>query len=213
MNIISTLNDNLSAIFDIDDDPLYKSLICDQDGTIPTTITKPTDIDIGAIASQIEYLRRLSIDLITQMRVDLAEGDFLEYTLEEFFASLRAESETDAAWVQRTIDLVLQPKVSWASLIIALRPYSSVEPVIQRNVTQSAFADFSYADIYVADEVIFGGETVFVLPAIAEEDQSSYFSIKVILWDTLSSDYYNVTNLLDAIIAAGISYTVQINYT
>lgn len=214
MTIQDRVNNNLRVLFDINDDPIYKSLICDKDGTNPDTVTKPTDIDIGAITSQIEYLRRLSVSLLKQLYIDQASGEFLEYQLEEFFGSLRATDETDAAWVQRTMDLVFNQKVSNASIIFALRPYSSIEPQLSLVVSdESAFADFSYADVYVKDETTLDGETVFVLPALAENFDSSFYTFKVILYDTETSDLFAVTDLINKIIAAGISYILQINYS
>lgn len=148
MGIVDRINNNLETLFDPENDQIYKSLICDKDGEIPSTITKPTDIDIGAIASEIEYFRLLSIDLIKQLYINQASGKFLKYQLEEYFASLRLEDETDVEWVQRTIANVFQQKVSRASIIFSLRPYSSQEPEITNVIQESAFADFSFADAY-----------------------------------------------------------------
>jgi hypothetical protein len=207
------INNNLKALYNVHDDIVYKRLICDEDGVIPDAITKPTDIDIGAIASQIEYLRRLSIDLLKQIFINEASQEFLKYQLEEFFGSLQLEDESDEQWVQRTIAIVFQHKVSRATIIFALRPFSSEEPQIVNVVTDNAFADFSYAGIYVKDKVFFDNRYVFILPAISEDYSSSFFTIKIILQDTLSSDIYTVQNIIENIIAAGISVVLQINYT
>ena len=210
--ITDTINESLDALFNVEDDRIYKALVCDSAGTIPATITKPTDIDIGIIASQIEYLRRLSIDLLKQMYIDQASGEFLKYQLEEFFSSLKLEDETDVEWVLRTIAIVFQQKVSRATIIFSLRSFSTQEPVISSVVEDSAFADFSYADVYVKDKVLFGTEYVFVLPAVAENYSSAFFTIKITLHDTPASDIYTVQGILDRILAAGISYVLQIIY-
>lgn len=211
--ITDRVNNNLDALFNIDDDRIYRSLVCDKDGTIPATITMPTDIDIGAFASMVEYLRRLSIDLVKQIFIDEASAEFLEYQLEEFFSSLRLEDETDFDWVQRTIAAIFQHKVSRASIIYLLRPYSTQEPIISSTVAECAFADFSYADVYVSDKVLVGTTYVFVLPAVTENYATSFFTIKITLYDTAASDIYTVQGIIDSIIAAGISYVLQINYT
>jgi hypothetical protein len=214
MTIQDRVNNNLRVLFDVNDDPIYKSFICDKDGENPDTITKPTDIDIGIITSQIEYLRRLSIELLKQLYIDQASGEFLKYQLEEFFNSLRATDESDAEWVTRTIANVFNQKVSRAAIIVAMRPFSTEEPDVSVVVSdESAFADFSYADVYVKDTVDVGGENVYVLPAIAEDFDSSFYTFKVELWDTETSDLFTVTDILNTIRAAGISYILQINFS
>lgn len=213
MGIVDRINNNLRTLYDVDNDPIYKSLICDKDGTIPGTITKPTDIDIGVIASEIEYLRLLSIDLIDQIYIDEATGEFLKYQLEDFFSSLRLEDETDVEWVQRTIATVLQQKLSRASIIYSLRPYSTQEPEITNVIQDSAFADYSFADVtnsgsYTMDD----GTLVFWVPAIAENFQSSFYTIKITLYNTTSDDIWTVQNIIQKMLAAGISYILVIQY-
>jgi hypothetical protein len=211
--ITERINQNLSALFDKNNDRVYKVLISDSDGTIPATIAKPTDIDIGAIASQIEYLRRLSINTAEQMYLDQASSSFLKFILNNYFDSLRISNESDADWISRVIATIFSHKVSRATIIYAMRPFSSQEPEITNVITQSAFADFSYADVYVSDEVDFEGETVYVLSAVAENYESAFFTLKVILYDTDLSDIYTIQDILDSIIASGISVIIQINYT
>jgi hypothetical protein len=213
MGIVDRINNNLATLYNVENDDIYKSLICDKDGTIPSTITKPTDIDIGAMASQIEYLRLLSIDLVKQIYIDQASGDFLKYQLEEFFNSLRLENETDADWVQRTIDLILKPKVSRASIIYSLRPYSSLEPEITTVTDESAFADVCFADVYNSYSYELDGITWFFVPAVAENYQFSFYTVKIILYDTETSDVVTVQNLIENMLAAGISYILVIQST
>lgn len=203
-DITDKINKNLDTLFDIENDAIYRSLVCDKDGTIPETITIPTDIKIGALASQIEYLRKLSISLAEQIFLDQAEGEFLQYTLNNFFNSLKLSDETDAAWVSRTLASVFRAKVSNASIIYILRPYSSAEPIIEFVYEDSAYADFSYADCYITDL------DQYVLPAVAEDYDSEFFTIKIILYDTSDSDLVTVYGILEVMIAAGISYYLEI---
>lgn len=212
--ITDRINNELDALFNIEDDPIFKRFVCDKDGTIPENITIPTDIDIGALASMIEYLRRLSIDLRKQLYIDQASGEFLKYQLEEFFGSLRLEDESDDQWVQRTIATVFQQKVSRATIIYSLRPYSTQEPIISNVIEDSAYADFSFADVYLKYKATnpYGTGYVFVFPAVAENYSSSFFTIKITLYNTLSSDIFTVQSILDKILAAGISYVLQIIY-
>jgi hypothetical protein len=214
MSIVDRVNSNLQALYDVINDNIYKSLICDKDGAIPGTITKPTDIDIGAIASQIEYLRKQAILLVQQLFLDQATGEFLKYQLNEYFDSLQLEDETESEWVQRTIATVFQHKVSRATIIYSLRPYSSLEPEITNIIQESAFADFCFADIYTKGSYTMDDGTYVVwVPAIAETYESSFFTIKIILYDTATEDIWTVQNILRKIIAAGISYILVIQYT
>jgi hypothetical protein len=211
--ITDRINNSLDVLFNPDDDRIYRALVCDKDGIIPAVINIPTDIDIGIITGQIEYLRRLSIDLVKQIYIDQASGEFLKYQLEEFFGSLQLENESDVEWVQRTIAIVFQHKISRAMIIYSMRPFSSREPIISNIVEDSAYADFSYADVYIKDKVLVGTTYYFVFPAVTENYSSAYFTIKITLYDTLSSDIYTVQGILDNIITAGISYVLQIIYT
>jgi hypothetical protein len=213
MGIPERINNNLSVLYNIEDE-IYKALISDVDGTNPETITKPTDIDIGVIASQIEWLRRLSIDLLKQLYANHASGEFLKYILEDFFNSLKLEGETDEEWLERVTAIIFSPKVSTASIIYALRPYSSIEPEVYNIASESAFADFSFADItYSGSYIMDDGTIVIYVPAIAETFSSSYFKIKIVLYDTIDSNVVTVINIINRIIPAGIEYILQINYT
>lgn len=213
MSITDIINNNLSALLNPDDDEIYKALICDQDGTIPGTISKPTDIDIGVIGSQIEYLRQLSITLLKQMYADQADTEFLEYTLNNFFDSLRLKEETDTAWLDRVVDSIFSQKVSRASIIFLLRPYSSQEPEITNIIIDNAFADFSYCDVYQSGDTTLDGETVHFLAAIADTSSSAFFSIKITLYDTTNTEILTVQDIINKIVAAGITTTLQIIYT
>jgi hypothetical protein len=211
--ITERINNNLSALFEIDKDPIYRALISDKDGTIPVIINIPTDIDIGVIASQLEYLRELAINMAKQLFIDEAESTFLTYILNNFFNSLQLQDESDAQWVQRVTAIVFAQKVSRASIILALRPFSSLEPEIINISSESAFADFSFCDIFESGKYLLDGTYIFYMAANAENYESSLFSIKITLQDTLSTDIYTIQDIIDKIIAAGISVKLQINYT
>ena len=203
------INDSLKAIFNTDD-PIYKAVICDKEGVPETAIVKPTDFNLGAIANNIEYLRRLGKNLVKQLYIDQASGEFLKYELETFFKSLKLQDETESAWIARTISLIFQPRVSKASIIYALRPYSSVEPEIIQGGGDSAFADVSFADRTIKYNTMFDGEIFVVYPAYAQTVSSSFYSIVVILYDTPSSNLYTVSDIITKYIAAGISFKIEI---
>ena len=171
-NITLRINDNLNSIFNIENDDIFKSVICDDTGTIPATITVPTDIDIGAIASQIEYLRLLSLSLAKQVYIDQATGLFLKYELEEFFNCVQLEGETEAQWIARVIYLIFQPRVSTAAIISALRLYSDPDALVTLSGSVACQIDITVYNVLVDSQIII--------------------------------------NLIDAYIAAGITYTLTL---
>jgi hypothetical protein len=57
------------------------------------------------------------------------------------------------------------------------------------------------------------GTIVVWVPAIAENYDSSYFSIQITLYDTDAEDIWTVQDILSKIIAAGISYILIIEST
>lgn len=203
------INDGLKTLFNVND-PIYKAIVCDKDGIPEATITKPSDFNLGAITDQLEYLRRLQIDLLKQMFIDQASGEFLKYSLENFFRSLRLQVETDEDWIQRTISLIFQPRVSRASIIFALRPYSSQEPEIISGGGDAMFADVSFAGRYKKYNTMYNGKNFSVYPSIAQTAGSAFFSIVIILYGTSANQLYSVADLINQYIAAGINYTIEI---
>lgn len=208
-SIVDNINNNLKGLYDTKDE-IYIALIADSNGTIPVTITKPTDIDIGAIASEQEYLRKVSLGLKNQIFIDQATGEFLKFTLEDFFSSIRLSGETELEWVERTAKKVFQPKLSQAAFILALRPYSSQEPEIVNNVSSSAFAGLSFASRVKSFIASWLGLSIKIYPAIARSFSFSLYSIRITLYDIPSGDINTVINLIESIIAAGITYELVI---
>ena len=207
-NITIRINNNLDAIFNVENDDIYKSVISDTDGVTPGTITIPTDINIGAIASQIEYLRILSASLIKQMYINQATGDFLRYELEEFFNCLQFLGESEVQWVARALSLTFQPRVSKGSIIAALTPYSSPAPTIENLRTDSGFADVSFADIYDTYVTTFAGDDFYVYSARSSEFGSSFFAINITMYNFTGS-LQAIVNIINAYIAAGITFTID----
>lgn len=208
-NITTRINDSLKSLFNIDD-IIYQALICDYTGSIPDTISKPSDIDIGAMASMIEYLRLLSLSLSKQIYMDQSSGEFLTFILDEYMQVPRLTGETDSVWASRAKSVLFQPKVSRAALISLLRPYSSDEPVIINEASNAMYADCSFADRYSAYSTTVDGSKFSVYPAIAETFNNILFSIIIKLTKTKPEDYSSVTDLLEKSIASGIYYTIQI---
>jgi len=208
-NISIRIDDSLKGLWNIND-PIYKALISDRDGTVPGTITKPTDLDIGAIAAMIEYLRLLSLSLRKQIQMDTSTGEFLKYTLETLLQILRLDGESEADWIARAKTILFQPRVSRASIIRVLRPFSSQEPIIVIGNEDAMFADVSFADRYKRESQTYMGDNFEVFPAFAQVFESSFYSIVIILYDTDPADLYEVVDILSNYVAAGIHYTIEI---
>lgn len=208
-NITTRINDSLQCLYNIDD-IIYQALVCDYTGSIPDVIAKPSDIDIGAMASMIEYMRMLSLSLSSQIYLDEATGDFLEYFLDEYFQTTRLEGETEQSWIKRAKGLLFRPKVSRAALINLLRPYSAVEPEIVNEEDNAMFSDCSFADRYSASTQIVDGKAFHVYPAVAESFNDILFSIIIKLTRTSPPDYASIADLLSKSIASGIYYSIQI---
>jgi hypothetical protein len=202
-------------MFNVDTDNIYHALINDKDGTIPSTINKPTDIDIGVIASQIEYLRQLSITLLKQMFADQADTEFLEFILETFFDSFRLVGETDEEWLDRVISIIFLEKVSTTSIIVLLRIYSTLEPVVTNltEVPYNAYADFSYADFYASGSTTLDGETIHYVTAFSDTFESAFYAIKITLYNSSPNEIIAAQDVISKIIAAGIYAYLEIIYT
>jgi photosystem II stability/assembly factor-like uncharacterized protein len=178
--------------------------------TSPDGITKPTNIEVGAFAGMLEYFRTFSKSMIDQLYIDKAVPEFLKYQLENFFESYKYIEETNSAWIDRTFSIVFEHKISNASIIYNLRPYSSQEPVISNANSSACFCDFSYCNIYIEEVIDDGGETVFIFPAILSSFSGILFTFKVTLYDTSPDDIEKVKFILDRFIAAGISYVIEV---
>lgn len=203
------INNNLEAFFDTDDET-YKLFFSDKLAEYPTIINKPTDLEIGFTASIWEYTRILSKNLVNQLFWEKSDDKFLRIFLENYFSTPRLEGESNSDWIERVIVKVLRPKVSKASIINALRPFSSQEPKVENSVSGGMFAGFSFASRYTSYFGDFNGEEKKVFPAIAQSSDFSIFSITVTLYDTATNDILSAIDTIEETIAAGITYRLQI---
>ncbi len=146
-NITKTLNKYLQAKLDVDH-PIYKALIANKDNVVPPNPDNPSDLDIGAIANNLEWLRLLSKGLLNQLNWNDASTKYLNLTFHEHLGIVRYAGENDADYVQRVVNFMVAPKVSEASIIFYMIPYSS--PGFPQLITggETAFSDVSYSDNY-----------------------------------------------------------------
>ena len=210
-NVTTRLNNSLSAIWNIDD-PIYQALISDINGTIPSIVNIPTDMNIGAIAGMLEYLRELKDTLENQIYMNLADTEFLQFTLNNYFGSTQLSTETNAQWLQRVISTIFEPKVSNAAIIYSLIPYSpGGTPTLFSGGTLFAFSDCSFSDITLYEVTTLDGSPFYVYPAYSQNTGSNlFFSLAITLYNTTPDMLATVFKILSKTVAAGIQYTVQI---
>lgn len=210
-NITNTLNKYLKAIYDINDD-IYKSLISDETGVPAGVINTPIDYNLGVIASVLQYTVTLYIDLVSQIFLDESEGTYLDLIAHNHIGIVRYTGETDANYITRIQKFILNEKTSPTAIIVAARPFSSVEPIIVEGATDSAFADWTFSDNYTSFQNQTAGAEFdyWIMPAIAIGQDSSAFFFILILENTTEAQVPELLDMLERYVAAGVSYEVQI---
>lgn len=172
-------------------------------------VLKPTDYNIGVIASILEYLRQSDKEFVLQLYLDKAVGEWLDYIAIERFGIMRLDGETPEQWVDRIIDIIIGPKLSKAAIIYNTRKFSVDEPAIVEGI-DGAFCDVSFEGYY--KESFFDSERgKWVIPAIIQDLSSDEFYFRLYLTGTTESDIMNVVNTVDRIKAAGIEYEIRIS--
>lgn len=209
--IAISLKDLLAPIFETDD-PIFKSVVADTTLPPEVIVTNPNQYNAGAIGNQIEYLRRLGLFYLTQLLLENAEGKFLDYMAFELIGIVRYTGENDADFIARLQKFILAPKVSPASIIMCLRPFSNSEPIIIEGLQDTAFADVTYSDNYRVFKVVTPGPEFdfFVQPAISAGPGDGGFFFLVTLDGTNQADIFKVLDILNRWIAAGVIYEVEI---
>lgn len=195
-------------------DPIFKSVIADKDGTPEVIILKPMDYGKGAVANVLEWLRNMAGgdgSMIDQLFIDKADTKWLDYTVQVYMGIDRFESETDAELVARIRKYVTSPKMSPASLILALREFSTAEPVILESEKDTAFSDVTFSDQYKLFKVIGGLEDGnWVQPAIAGPALGGGPFFVVIITDAAPEDYNKVIDVVERWRPVGVAYEVQV---
>lgn len=212
MTVADLLNKYLKALFDVNDS-IYKSFISDKDGVQESTIADPIDFNLGAIANVLEWNRQLTKSLLKQIRLDLAEGRFLNLIAHDHIGIVRYDGETDLEYKTRIQNFIIAHKVSPASIIFYTRPFSSPgEPVIIEGQQDSAFADVSFSDNYTSFQNQTPGDEFlhWIFPAIATSSGASAYFFILILQNTASEDIPKVIDLVNRWIASGIDYEIHI---
>jgi hypothetical protein len=209
MKIVDQINKDLAAVFS-KNDPVYRSLIADYTGVPAPVISTPMDLNMGALASVVEWNRRLTKSLIKMLFFDTAQGVFLSMIVSDHLGIVRGSGESDADYQRRVTEIILGHKVSPTAIINALVPYSFPNrPLLYEGQEGSAYADQSFSDVYTEFQVVspvMRDEWVF--PAVTMALAGSIYSITVLLENTPNTSIPLVLDLLDRLVVAGVDYTL-----
>jgi len=198
-------------------DPIYKSVFCDKNGIENATIINPKDLNIGAIASMLEYNRRLTISLRKQIFLNQAVGDILDDFCYTIFGLQRIQGETDAQFSDRVTRYILSNKVSPAAIINVLKNYSSQMPEIIEGQLDAAFADVTFATRYKSMQQCLDTNSVYygwwIMPAIPIGTDGGEFYFTVIMYDLEPQNILTVIEIINDFKVAGVGYGIEIVYT
>lgn len=213
MGTVAEILNKYLPMFD-HNDRTYKSVISDVDGVPNATITKPTDFNIGAIANLLEYNRHLTIFLREQIYLNKAVGAFLDYFVSTIFNMYRYEGEDDTAFATRVAKYILAHRMSPASIIDAVKQYSSQLPEIIEGELDSAFADVTYSDNYTSFICANDSDSVYyrwwVLPAIPCGIDSGAFYFILVMYNLDPNNIAAVVDIVNNWKVAGVAYHIEV---
>jgi len=204
--------DLLTAIYDADDDE-FKNFLVDIDGVPAGIITQPQDYNIGAIGSTLEWLRRLSLDLLDQIYVHLATTEYVTFALEDFLGIYRYAGETDVELIERVRILLFEHKMSVPAIIEHTRRFSSPgPPAILEGGAIMAYADVSFSDVYSSWQNQTPGPEFdyWIFPAIAASGSGTAYYFMLVLQNTGATDLVEAVDLVNKLIAAGVYYEILV---
>lgn len=176
-------------------------------------LSQPQNLNLGAIGSTLEWIRKLSISLLAQLSLTTAEDKFLDFMIHDHIGIVRFENETDSEYRERVRNYIIAYKVSRAAIIYHTRPYSNPgEPQLLDGVDDAAFADVSFSDVYTKFRNTQAGPFYdwWVFPAITTSVGGSAYFFVLRLENTDSADIAKVIDLVNRWIASGIAYELQI---
>lgn len=196
--------------------PVFKALIGDA-ARVETVVpvgqyATHADINSGAIANIVEYERRLARFMVRMLRVDQAQGEYLDMILNDYFGVGRPLAYTDLSYYLYAKNRVMSHKESAVSLVAMLQPFSS-QPVLiieSGDSRQTMYSDNSFADWhpYTHDSVT----TLPVTPDflggdISEGSQNYYFRVRLQPNDAVSEKI--IVALLKLSHVAGVAYDIE----
>lgn len=197
-------------------DDVFKVLVGDisrsESSLSPGEYATHTDINAGAIANIAEYERRLAKFIVDMIRLDLAQGAYLDNILSQYFGIGRPLAYTDDSFYLYAKLRAIGHKESAAAIINMLQPLSS-QPVIVYDAGSpyvSMFANASFSDwqTFTHDNANslaitpdkMGGDS-------SEESLLYYFRVKLQPNDATSEKL--IVALLKLAHVAGVKYEIE----
>jgi len=212
MNTVKEFFGNLlSAVYNLSGS-VIKSLFVDLDGT-PGAITQPMDYNIGAIGSTLEWLRRLTLDLVDQLFLDIADPEYVSFTIEDFLGIGRYDGETDADLIDRVKILLFGQKMTVPAIIEHCSRFSTPgPPSISEGGAVMAYADVSYSDVYGSWQNQTPGPEFdyWIFPAMSSSGAGQSYYFILTLQNTGSQEIVQAVDLVNKLIAAGVDYDIII---
>lgn len=134
------------------EEAIYKVLVGDplsSETVVPVgQYATHNDINSGAMANILEYERRLARFIVDMIRVDLAQGVYLDSILSKYFGVGRPLAYTDSAYYEYVKMRSISHKESATSIAEILQQFSS-QPVLIYDAGSpyvSMFANASFAN-------------------------------------------------------------------
>ncbi len=197
-------------------DPVFKALVGDESASEnPVNVGEyatHNDINSGAIANLTEYERRLARFLVRMLRIDQAQGEYLNRILAQYFGIDRPLNYTDSAYSLYATNRVLGQKESAVGIQALLQPFSSQPVVILESGDQFQvmYSDCSYANWnpHTRDNA----DNSFVSPDIMGGDSLEgtyifYFRVKLQPIDAVAEKI--IVALLRLAHVAGVNYDLE----
>lgn len=187
----------------------FLKLIGDKTKTTPSFSgeVNVNDIDTGAISNILEYTRRLNLFLVSQLNINYASLEWLDFIGEGFYNLPRDAGESDEDYRIRIKQTVFQLKETPIRIEDALEFYGDNVRVIE-GIDDGAFADISFTECY-RDFSNFGE---YIVKAALASDESGLllFFFRVIMENVLPEDYGRIINIIENFKVAGVTYEVEI---
>lgn len=191
-------DDALALIMGLEETDSYKYR---RPYNIPVRIS---DMNRGAVANPLEYLRRLRAFLLDQMVIDTASGEGLLLWGKSTYGLDKPAGWTDMQYRDFIVTRIMDSNTSTVAITQQLLQFAATVQIIE-GIDDGAFSDVSFSDCYRD----FPGPPV-VKAAFAGASGGMPFFFRVILTGVAVADYVKVVDAIEACRAGGVSYVIQV---